>query len=150
MKKNQGFTLIISIVVTSMMLIISFAVVNIAVRQLVISSSNEQSQIAFYNADSGIECAVYWDFRNGTTAFATATTATITCNNQTILNMGGGGSSNATSTFTLNLTKGCVTVSVGKHNHGVTIIDSRGYNTCSPGEIRKLERATRLGYENAN
>lgn len=149
--KIKGFTLLISIVVTSMLLLVSFVVANIAYKQLVLANSNQESQYAFYNADSGIECAVYWDFRNGTTAFATATTASILCNGQTINNMGGGGNGNATSTFTLNFSppgKGCVTVAVGKHNNSLTIIESRGYNTCSPGSTRRLERAEKLTYTN--
>ncbi len=150
-KNKKGFTLLIAIVVTSMLLIISFVVANIAYKQLILANSNQESQYAFYNADSGIECAVYWDFRNGTTAFATATTASISCNGQTINSMGGGGSGNATSTFTLNFSapgKGCAVVQVGKHNNGLTIVDSRGYNSCAVGAARRLERAEKLTYTN--
>ncbi len=152
MKKNlqtkKGFTLLIAVVVTAMLLIISFVVANIAYKQLILANSNQESQYAFYNADSGIECAVYWDFKSGVSAFATSTTATINCNGQSIPSMGGGGYINATSTFQLNFAKGCVVVQVGKHQNNLTIVDSRGYNTCSVGSVRKLERAEKLTYTN--
>ena len=56
-----GFTLLIAIVTTSMLLIVSFVVVNIALKQLVLANAGKESQHAFYNADSGTECAVYWE-----------------------------------------------------------------------------------------
>ncbi len=145
-KNKKGFTLLVAIIVTSMLLIISFVVANIAYKQLVLANSNQESQYAFYNADSGIECAVYWDFKNGYTVFdPLIATTSMRCNGQAY-NTGGTG--NATTTFTINLTKGCAVVSVGKHSGGLTIVDSRGYNTCSPGAIRKLERAEKLTYTN--
>lgn len=145
-KTKKGFTLLIAIIVTAMLLIISFVVANIAYKQLVLANSNQESQYAFYNADSGIECALYWDFKNGYTVFnPSVATTSMRCNGQAY-NTGGTG--NATTTFTLNLTKGCAIVSVGKHANGLTIVDSRGYNTCSGGTARRLERAEKLTYTN--
>lgn len=147
--KKRGFTMLVAVIVTGMLLIVSFAVVNIAVRQIILSNSNEESQHAFYAADSGTECAVYWDFRNGVSAFSTTSSSLISCGTMLNQSVGGGGLGNATSTFQLNFTKGCAIVSVGKHyisGNLVTIIDSRGYNTCSAGAIRRLERAEKLTY----
>ena len=146
--ENSGFTLLVAIVTTSMLLIVSFVVVNVALKQLTLSYSSQESQYAFYNADSGTECAIYWDLKNppGPSAFATSTTSTISC--YTMLNkvVGGGGSANATSTFTINYPKGCVTVQVGKGNDGSTMVVSRGYNTCSAGAPRRFERGITLRY----
>lgn len=144
-KNKRGFTLLISIVVTSMLLLVSFAVVNIAYKQLVLANMNQESQYAFYNADSGVECAVYWDFKGGVSAFNPLVVAAPqpSCNGQSF--SAGGGGANATTTFTINFPKGCAVVSVGKHV-GVTIIDSKGYNTCVAGAIRKLERGQKLSY----
>src|SRR6185295_5804256 len=83
--KTRGFTLLISIVVTSMLLIVSFVVVNIALKQLILASAGRESQYAFYAADAGVECATYWDLKNSSlSAFDIATAGTITCNGQTI------------------------------------------------------------------
>lgn len=159
MKKNisqkSGFALLIAIVTTSLLLLVSFVVVNIALKQIVIAYANQESQYAYFNAESGIECAIYWDLKNpsGTSAFATDTPATtIKCNNQNITGMGGGGLSNATSTFNLdNMTpKGCTVVKVGKvndpTNYGLTRIEAYGYNNCTPGAARKVERGITITY----
>ena len=68
-KKNKGFTLLMAIVTTSMLLVVSFFVVNVALKQLVISISNKESQYAFYNSESGLECATYWDLLETGSAF---------------------------------------------------------------------------------
>lgn len=148
-KDKKGFTLLISIVVTSMMLIISFVVANVAYKQLVLANSNEESQYAFYNADSGVECAVYWDFKGGTSAFDPSIPTTISCNGTN--NISVTGDTIATSTFSIDFSatgRGCVDVAVGKHPGNITMIDSKGYNTCSPGATRRLERGETLTYTN--
>jgi len=158
MKKDKGFTLLIAIITTSMLLIVSFVVVNIAYKQLIIADANEQSQYAFYAADAGTECAVYWDLIDSEDSpFAVdASGSSINCNSQDITTssqtistipvssslIGGA----ATSTFQLNFTKGCAIVRVGKHPGGVTIIDSRGYNTCDTNAPRRFERGVTLTY----
>jgi Tfp pilus assembly protein PilX len=148
-ESKKGFTLLIAIVVTSMLLIISFVVANIAYKQLILANSNQESQYAFYNADSGIECAVYWDFKNGVSAFNQPLSGSPVCNGQALsISV----VSTATTTFTLNFSspgKGCVVVNVGKYADGTTIIDSKGYNICSGGSNKKLERGEKLSYVNS-
>ena len=112
MKQNKGFTLLIAIVVTSMMLIVSFVVANVALKQLVLADAGVESQYAFYNADSGADCAVYWDLKrgnNGISPFATSTAGSISCGSNTVTTgsqtistvptqpsvIGGGGNSNS-------------------------------------------------------
>ena len=162
-RENNGMTLLISIVTTSLLLLVSFVVVNIALKQLVISFSNVESQYAFYNADSGIECAVYWDLKNptnpGTSAFDPATASTINCNGQVITSgqvvptspvptasIVGGGGAVLTSIFSVNFPKGCAIVQVTKLINGDTQIDSRGYNNCNVGADRRFERGETLNY----
>lgn len=156
-KNEKGFTLLIAVVTTSMLLIVSFVVVNIAVKQLSLAFAAEESQYAFYAADSGTECAIYWDLKDSTlSAFAPATPGTILCNSQTISTgsqtvntipaqssaVGGV----ATSIFQLNFTKGCAIVRVTKNADGTTSVDSRGYNTCNTSAARRFERGVTLTY----
>ena len=164
-KSSGGFTLLIAIITTSMLLIVSFVVVNIALKQLILASAAKESQYAFYAADSGTECAVYWDLTNSSlSAFATTTSGTIICNGQTIgvgnpqtvptipsqsARIGGGGNANPTSIFKIDYPKGCAIVRVGKVYVGsvlVTTIDSRGYNTCDTSALRRFERGVMLTY----
>lgn len=162
MKKNKGFTLVVAVVVTSMLLVIGFMLSDVAVKQLKLATSNEESQYAFFAADSGLECAKHWDLSSADLSpFATATPGTIFCNFQTIKtgsqsippsatanSVVGGGITNATSTFYLTYTKGCAIVTVAKKANGYTTIDSRGYNTCDTTSPRRYERGVSITYEN--
>ena len=139
--RNRGFTLLLSIVVTSMLLLVSFVVVNVALKQLVIANANEESQYAFYNADSGVECATYWDIKASSTSAFTASGNHISCRAQDIVISGG-----PVYSFTWNLPKGCAVVQVDKSVSGATRVDSRGYNTCDTSAARRFERGVTLSY----
>ena len=106
-----------------------------------LSSYGRDSHFAFYAADSGSECALYWDVKGK--AFSTTTTSSIECNRQIIENMGGG----SISTFTLNFLPDtyCAEVTVEKDGEN-TIIESRGYNTCDENSRRRVERGIRVRY----
>ncbi len=155
-KKNQGFTLLVAVMVTSLLLIVSFVVANVALKQLVISQSSEESQYAFYNAESGMECAIYWDFEGGVSQFDISAPGSVNCNSQFIttdsqtlpppaVGLSRIGAA-ASSIFSINFTKGCAIVTVTKDVSGDTTIESTGYNTCVAGSIRRLERGVELTY----
>ena len=158
-KLKKGYALYTAIMLTSILFLVSYSTLNIIIKQLELSSLGADSNIAFYNADTGVECAMYWDLKNSNiSAFATSTSAVINCNNQTISTgsqtvstnpasqslIGGGGSSNSTSIFQLNLTKGCVIVRVIKNADNTTQIESRGYNSCSGS--KRFERGIKVNY----
>jgi Tfp pilus assembly protein PilX len=87
--KDSGFALLFAVITTSILLLVSFVVADLAYKELILTSTGQQSQIAFYTADSGIECALYWDLKNpnnpGISAFATSTPGAVTCNSQTVV-----------------------------------------------------------------
>ncbi len=162
-KLVRGFTLLVAIVTTAMLLLISFVVSNIALKQLELSYAAEESQYAFYAADTGTECAFYWDTKATTTsksAFSTTTASFVNCSGQSITTdnqtvrtvppvqslIGGGGNSNPTSIFQLNMSGGCAIVRVTKNANYTTTIDSRGYNTCTVNTVRRFERGVTITY----
>jgi len=63
--RNRGISLFITIVVVGVISYIAFAVSNIGFQQLRLSATSENSQYAFYSANSAIECALYWDIKKG-------------------------------------------------------------------------------------
>src|SRR3989338_4365174 len=69
-KPQKGFTLLISVLIASILLALGFAIYNIVSKEILLSSAGRESQFAFYAADSGIECALYWDVQGN--AFATS------------------------------------------------------------------------------
>jgi hypothetical protein len=64
-KTKKGFTLLFAVLVSVLVLSVGTSMINIAVKQVILSGSGRESQFAFYAANTGIECALYWDI-NGT------------------------------------------------------------------------------------
>src|SRR3989338_7115501 len=60
-ENKKGITLFIAVVIMGILLLISFAVINITLKATLFASSGKASQYAFFAADAGIECAIYWD-----------------------------------------------------------------------------------------
>jgi hypothetical protein len=150
--KNRGFTLFVAIVVMGTILLVATGVVNLATRQAFISASGRESQHAFYAADTGIECALYWDVQNpsGISAFSTTTGSTIFCNkdannpsNEWVV---GGSYTSVINKIDFLPDPYCAIVTVTKDTLGGTKIESLGYNTCDPLNPRRLERAIRVTY----
>ena len=59
-KENVGFTLLYASMIAGLLLAIGAAILSITVKQISLSAAGRESQFAFYNADTGTECAVYW------------------------------------------------------------------------------------------
>jgi len=60
-KKQKGFTLLYAVLVSSIVLSASLSIINIALKQHKLSALSRESKIAFYAANTGIDCALYWD-----------------------------------------------------------------------------------------
>lgn len=146
--KQSGFTLFVAIVVMGTLLLISMGIVSLAVRQNILASASRESQYAFYAADTGIECALYWDNKNptGVSAFSSSTNSTIiTCLDQE-RTVGGDPSGISNFDFLFTPEPYFVTVMVDKSEVGSTTIESRGYNTQDSSNPRRVERAIRVTY----
>lgn len=61
--RSRGFTLLLATLLASLLSAIALAIFNIAQKEVVLSSIGRDSQFAFYAADAGAECALYWDFK---------------------------------------------------------------------------------------
>src|SRR3989344_7944098 len=57
---QAGFTLFFAIVVIAVLMGVGVAIANLVTKQLKLSSLYRESQVAFYNADTGLECALRW------------------------------------------------------------------------------------------
>lgn len=171
MTKPRGFTIFFAVLVGSLSLGIGLAIYDLLVRELQLSQTATQSQYAIYAADTGAECALYWDSHyNGTSsAFATSTasnepTSGIVCNGQDIAAVASGGgtwpqtqdSTSATTIFQVLLVAGdtkspCAIVTVAKSaaNAGEpsdTTITSNGLNVCSSTAGVQLQRTLQVTY----
>lgn len=76
--RKRGFTLVFAVLVSALILAVGISIVNIALKQVLFSGIGRESQFAYYAADAGVECALFWDFRgieatsNGVEVFATS------------------------------------------------------------------------------
>jgi len=155
---KRGIALFVAVLITSVALLFSYAISNIAVKELNLTQAGRDSQIAFYASNSGIECALFWDLRND--AFdPIIDSSTIECAEESIDFSGitngypGTPKEFEVGPFYLdgsNVNGSCFTIHITKTlvNGGdiKTVTESRGYNTCNAGSSRRLERALRATY----
>jgi hypothetical protein len=167
--KDRGFTILYAVLVGGLTLSIGLAVFNLTIRQLNLSAVGRESQFAFYAADSGVECAIYWDLTDPEFFAETSSEVSkspIPCGDRgtltvTTLTVDPLNSPNtATTTFILKLDDplisndppACALVTVGKYpnpldpSRSSTIIESRGQNDCDSTNPTRVERALRLRY----
>lgn len=63
LKEQKGFTLLLAALVASLVLALATSIFGLVQKELILSSISRDSQYAFYAADTGAECALYWDVR---------------------------------------------------------------------------------------
>ena len=170
---RRGFTLLFSVLISTIVLAIGAAIFNITIKQLKLSAVGRESQFAFYAADTGAECAIYWDLKNNGASLSAflpnpdpggsvePINRDIVCSNTSLPKANRtrvncepySGSGVCTDTFTYQIVAGsltelaCVQVKVTKQDVTYdTIIESRGYNTCDVSDPRRVERAVRVRY----
>ncbi len=61
---NRGVTLYIAVIILSASMAIAFGIADIYYGELRLSQGADKSYEAFYQANTGIECALYYDFHN--------------------------------------------------------------------------------------
>ncbi|MFA6445759.1 MAG: hypothetical protein WCW14_00725 [Candidatus Paceibacterota bacterium] len=169
-KKNlqnnkKGFALLFSVLLSSLLLSIGLSIFNISLKEVQISFAGRESQYAFYAADSGLECALYWDSlsTSGAEHFATSSSSSvlqsISCAGISNISMSVVASStnSATNSFGFGLLTNptnndlgqpCVEVKVYKETtEGIlkTTIESRGTNICDE-KGRRVERGLKIVY----
>jgi hypothetical protein len=163
---EKGYTLLFSVLVSSLTLAIGISILNIAKKEFLIATSTRDSTAALYAADSGLECALFGEsgLMNGArrNAFDTGIDRTqyLGCNvaispiTRSVQNPDDG-----TGTFVFHAkfaTEGtaCAVVTVSKtllNNRIKTTIVSRGYNTgwkpitsntgtCETASAKRVER----------
>lgn len=159
--EHPAFTLLIASLIGSILLTLAIFMISIAQKEVLLSTLSRDSQYAFYAADAGAECALFWDFRSG---FDPDTATHVPhCSGQVVGENIAGISADASdlviggrgygvpSHMQFEQAGRCVIVTITKtqvSGSDRTLIDSRGYNlpcsnTTSP---RRLERAVEMRY----
>ena len=150
--EEKGFTLLLAALVASVVIVLGAAIFSLAQKELTLSSIGRDSQFAFYAADTGAECALYWDVQHRYFA-PTTPSVTPTCDGETLVMSGHSPTLPYTVTFRFEPNGYCVDVAVekslGPTGATVTIIRADGFSTaCSLLEVspRTLQRSVELAF----
>lgn len=156
----RGFTLLLAVLISGILLALGFALYNIASKELILSSTGRDSQFAFYAADAGVECALYWDLKRNAFGTTAPLTTAVTCGAGTVPPGDGtavitrthDGVAN-TDTYSFSYSLGanavdpCATVVLTRqYDPTRTTIRSDGFNTCVTTDPRRLQRSIRTTY----
>lgn len=154
-KNEQGFVLLYAMIIMVAVLSASATILTIYIKELKLSGIGRESVIAYYAAESGAECALYWFLRGADFSADGAITAlhdhdgsTTTppqviltdCNGQQIQVNGG---VYRYQYDWVDVTKPCADVEVVHGNP--SYIRSRGYNTCDTTQLQ-IERGYEITY----
>lgn len=165
--QKDGFALLYTVVVVSLILTIAIGISNTSYKQTILSALARDSQIAFYQADAGVECGLYLDLVQN--QFPLGTTAQGATGGGDII-IGGGEDGIAPEEITcgaqrLKIDREKSTTDYFVYNNGTTassepcfnllfdkltspgesIVESFGRNMCGPS-LRQVERAVSVRY----
>lgn len=150
-RSQHGFALLYSVIVITLILTIAISISNISYKQSILSSLAKDSQIAFYQADAGAECAMYWDaaanlFPIGTTVASAPDT--LQCGDA-VMHLVPDQSADDYFLYEESspaANEPCFTFIVDKvSDPAVSSVEARGHNVCAAGP-RQVERAINVRY----
>jgi hypothetical protein len=156
-KKQSGYAILFTIVIVSAISVITAGLTNAAYKQLILSSLAKDSQVAFFQADTAADCALYFD-----AVYIVENVGTPpqdgdlwTCGGLEL----GLSTSDIMTSYALNppqvdSSDPCFRIEVKKattkdseDNDVVnTTISARGYNICDKGNVRTVEREIYIKY----
>jgi type II secretory pathway pseudopilin PulG len=151
--KQKGFTLFYAVLLTGIVLAVSYSISFTAQNSIKNTRLNLESKHAYFAAESGLDCALYWDISRSDVdpaVFATSTAQTFDCNTSSFNKPAN------VNSFTFNIpyiqTSSCAEVTVSKIDDmsggTQTEIISKGYSNCSGNtkSASSLERAVKVQY----
>jgi hypothetical protein len=153
---QRGFALLVAIVLSAVAAGVTLALTTLAYKSLVLSSAVQESQYAFYGADTALECALYWD-NSAHLAFAyhaDSVNGSPKCEGKTLnfsvhTNVGNGVTEFQSEWYDLASGAGCFRITVDKQSDGHASLygDAVSNTTCSAGSLPSTlnPRATERG-----
>jgi Tfp pilus assembly protein PilX len=156
---QRGFTLITAVILSSVVLSLGIALLDVSYKQSILASSAKNSQYAFFAADSAMECALYYDQQQTGSGFdyTALPSNTISCSNVSI-NLTSSPNSTVqdvpsqtrTTTFDIPCSPAGSAprahVIVTKTSAAITNIYVTGYSSCVATDPRRIERGLTINY----
>lgn len=152
---QNGFAMLFTVLIVSIILSLAVGIASITFKQNLLSSIAKDSQVAFFAADSGVECALYNDliynsayYPRGTDPSLVPPNLAFPCPGMTFaIDL----SSSANSYFVYkeipaDPKKPCRVIAFDKRAVGMNKIQSRGYSVCD-NSPRQVERALEVQFQ---
>jgi hypothetical protein len=153
MINRRGFTLLIAIILSTVTLTVGLALLDIAYKHIVLATTAKASEVAFYNADSALECALYYDQQQNFFDYSSGLPAPgtgILCNSLQVTNYNRDVSSSIVhiTSFTVPCAGGGVsaTSTIYKYQTGASTLYANGFNTCNSNDPGRIERGLKAQY----
>lgn len=146
-QQANGFAMLFTVLVMTLILSIALGISNITYKQTILSSLARDSEIALYQADAGVECALYFDLKQHAFVSGSAVPS-FTCGTATLT---GGETSAGSGLFVYSspaASTACIagiTIDKTFSAESNVIITSRGNNICQTNP-RQVERALQVRY----
>lgn len=147
---KSGFAMLFTVLVISIIMSLAIGIANVTFKQNLLSSIAKDSLIAFYAADAGVECGLYYDFTVGLFPKdlpVASAPDTLACGNNTLSKVSDMSYTNYI-VYRENITdanKPCRNLVFDKTDATVSLVQSRGYSVCN-NTPRQVERALEVRY----
>jgi Tfp pilus assembly protein PilE len=149
---QKGFVALFAVLISIIVVAIAIGIANISYKEIILSTEARNANTAFFNADTGAECALYAD--QGAKVFAgdPPNVNDVPCADTSIV-WDGDGKTPPTYTSQFELSGFCVNVVIAKHTLSLdgsgteTRIESKGYNASCTELANNYDSATN-GYIN--
>ncbi len=158
-KNKKGFVILFAVTLAAILLAVAVGIANIAQNEVRFGTLAKNTDDAFFSADTGAECALFYDKSTGSSFPIGGPASPIGC---TATTPTFSGTAN-TGTYDFIMTglgptsSGCAKVNIFKNNTGssiVTTLNSKGYNvgdaSCNSTNPSRVERSISLTYSNNN
>jgi hypothetical protein len=157
-QSKAGFSMLFTVLVISIILTIGLGIADTTFRETILSSTASDSQLAFYQADSGVECGLYWDgkgqFMNSTTINTPddpngTAPSQLTCGDNTVaLDIPDSRTGYLIYKENVSDNTPCYAITFDDDTDPtVNTVSSRGYSTCSTTP-RQVERGLSVSFAN--
>ncbi len=139
--KQKGFALLFTLLIISVIVAIASGTALTLSKNLVLSSTARESQIAFYQADTAGECALY-----ASRFIDLDNVSAFNCSDMTLsISVNGSGNYSLTDSNTGNDNDPCFDISINKSSTPV-VIKAKGYNNCKATLNNRVERGIEINY----
>lgn len=154
---SKGFAMLFTVLIVSLILSIAISISNLTLKQAVLSNLAKDSQIAFYQADTAVECGLYMDTTLGLfprdvdpASDPTLFPDKFDCGGKTMVRSGSV-STDLDNYFLYEFadqkpSEPCFTIAFDKIDPTPYKVMGYGYNVCNQDSPRQVERALEVKY----